>query len=66
MGMGWLATLESPRSTHVFQGSNALWAATAMLDVTRRRAALVVCNDGRSSVLAASAALAERVLGETV
>lgn len=63
MAMGWMATPGSACSTHAFQGSNTFWAATAMLDRRRRRAVLVVCNDGRASVLAKSWALAERLIG---
>ena len=62
MAMGWIATPGSARSTHAFPGSNTFWAATAMLDRRRCRAVLIACNDGRSSVLATSWALAERLI----
>ena len=44
------------------QGSNTFWVATALVDRDRRRAALVVCNDGKRRLLAGTAKLAARLL----
>ena len=44
------------------QGSNTMWAATALVDATMTRTAMVVTNDGRSRVLRRSAELAARLL----
>ncbi len=44
------------------QGSNTFWVATALIDGDRRRAALVVCNDGRRRLRAGTAKLAARLL----
>ncbi len=44
------------------QGSNTFWVATALIDRRRERAVMVVCNDGRRRLLAATAKLAARLL----
>ena len=44
------------------QGSNTFWVATALIDRRRERTAMVVCNDGRRRLLAATAKLAARLL----
>jgi CubicO group peptidase (beta-lactamase class C family) len=44
------------------QGSNRRWVATALVAEDRRRAALVVANDGRSRLLTTGALLAARML----
>jgi CubicO group peptidase (beta-lactamase class C family) len=46
------------------QGSNRRWVATALVAEDRRRAALVVANDGRSRLLTTGALLAARLLRE--
>jgi CubicO group peptidase (beta-lactamase class C family) len=61
MAMGWM---QSPRSlgvSYYMQGSNTLWSATSMLSMDRKRSVLIVCNDGRSSVLEQSVTLALRL-----
>ncbi len=44
------------------QGSNTAWVATALIGSSRDRAALVVCNDGRSRMLAVTGHLAVGLL----
>jgi len=61
MSMGW-GRAELSGLSYGAQGSNVRWSATALMDDTRRRTALIVCNDGRSSVLAQSVSLAQRIL----
>lgn len=61
MTKGW-GRAELPGVSYGVQGSNTAWAASAMLSEDRRRAALVVCNDGRSRVLYKSALLAAELL----
>lgn len=58
MSMGWADASRIAGVGLAMQGSNTSWAATAMMTPDRRRAALVVANDGRTSVLRASARLA--------
>lgn len=58
MVMGWARADRAPGASYGMQGSNTFWAATALLSDDRRRAALVLANDGRTSVLTASARLA--------
>lgn len=58
MSMGWADASRIAGVGLGMQGSNTSWAATAMMTPDRRRAALVVANDGRTSVLRASARLA--------
>lgn len=65
MCMGWMPTPSSVVTTYAFQGSNTMWSTTMMLSRGRDRVSLVACNDGRTSVLMKSAALAERLLGDT-
>ncbi len=61
MSMGW-ASGERLGTSHAMQGSNTMWAATALMDREHSRTALVVANDGRMSVLAGSAHLAAKLL----
>lgn len=61
MGMGWAPVINDGLS-YGAQGSNVRWSATALLDDARQRVAFVVCNDGRSSVLRHSVALAHQLL----
>ncbi len=44
------------------QGSNTFWVATALIDATRERTAMVVCNAGSARVLKRSPELAARLL----
>lgn len=63
MAMGWMQPTASTGIPYVMQGSNTLWAATSMLALDRRKAVLVVCNDGRTRVLNRSVPLAVFLLG---
>lgn len=58
---GWSRT-EIPGTSLAMQGSNTLWAATAVLSENLDRASLVACNDGRTRVVMQSAMLAARFL----
>ena len=51
MSMGWIKPPYLRGSSYSMQGSNTMWAAAALLDHDRERAALVVANDGRRRVL---------------
>lgn len=62
MAMGWAAPQGLPDVALGMQGSNTAWAATAMIDIDRSRMALVITNDGRTSMLRATALLAADVL----
>lgn len=59
--MGWAIPRRSGLALGA-QGSNRRWSATVLIGADRRRAALVVANDGRSRVLAGTASLARRIL----
>lgn len=61
--MGWAdPTDQMPRASAAMQGSNTFWAATGLLDTDRRRAVLLVTNDGRTRVLSGSARFAYDLL----
>ena len=45
------------------QGSNARWVATALIDESRERTAMVVCNEGRARLLKQTPTLALQLLG---
>lgn len=64
MAMGWVPAA-LPGASLGMQGSNTAWVATAMLAEDRRRAALVVCNDGRSRLFAATAVAAAGLVAPT-
>lgn len=64
MSMGW-ASAEAIGARYGMQGSNTMWAATALIDATMSRTAMVVTNDGRSRLLRRSAELASRLLDLT-
>jgi CubicO group peptidase (beta-lactamase class C family) len=64
MSMGW-ASGKDLGATHAMQGSNTMWAATALMDREARLTALVVANDGRTRVLSTSAQLAAHLLKVT-
>ena len=51
MSMGWIKPPYLRGSSYSMQGSNTMWAAAALLDHDRERAALVVANDGRRRAL---------------
>ena len=61
MAMGWAST-QADGASYGMQGSNTMWAATALLDIDKGRAAMVVANDGRTRVLQRSAVLAADIL----
>jgi CubicO group peptidase (beta-lactamase class C family) len=50
-GMGWAVLPASSRASLAQQGCNVRWVATAAISRDRRRAVLVVCNDGRPRLL---------------
>ncbi len=62
MAMGWAPAGGLDGISHGMQGSNTLWAATALIDAGSDRAAMVVANDGRTSLLRRSAHLAASIL----
>lgn len=65
MAMGWApAPRQMPHASAVMQGSNTFWAATGLLDTDRRRAVLLVTNDGRTRVLSGSASFADDLLAQ--
>ena len=51
MSMGWIKPPYLRGTSYSMQGSNTMWAAAALLDHDRERAALVVANDGRRRAL---------------
>lgn len=61
MAMGW-APARFEGATLGMQGSNTYWVATALADLRRRTAALVITNDGRTRNLSRTAALAADLL----
>ncbi|XOV84436.1 MAG: serine hydrolase domain-containing protein [bacterium] len=61
MSMGW-APVELHGMAYGAQGSNLRWSATVLMDDTRQRISLLVCNDGRSRVLRQSVSIAHRLL----
>ena len=62
MAMGWAPAAGLSGVSYGMQGSNTLWAATALIDSKFERTALVVANDGRSRVLSGSAQVAASIL----
>lgn len=63
MAMGWAAVPKGlPGVALGMQGSNTAWVATAMIDTDRSRMALVITNDGRTSMLRSTALLAAELL----
>ncbi len=61
MAMGWGRAVGKGLS-YGMQGSNTMWAASALIDADRERTAMVVVNDGRTRVLFRSAQLAASML----
>lgn len=61
MAMGWAPANLDGVSVGM-QGSNTLWAATALIDARSERAAMVTINDGRTILLRRSALLAASIL----
>lgn len=65
MAMGWAASpKQMPGASVAMQGSNTFWAATGLLDTDRRRAVLLVTNDGRTRVLLGSASATHDLLAQ--
>jgi len=64
MAMGFVSG-ETLGGSYGMQGSNTLWAATALLDHSMKRAALVVANDGRITIVQRTAMLAQQLLNLT-
>ncbi len=62
MAMGWAAADKLAGVSYGMQGSNTFWAATALIDIDFERTAMVVVNDGRTSLLHRSAQLAASIL----
>ena len=62
MAMGWAPAAGLAGVSYGMQGSNTLWAATALIDSNFERTAMVVANSGRSRVLKGSAQLAVSIL----
>jgi D-alanyl-D-alanine carboxypeptidase len=62
MAMGWAKATGLGDVSYGMQGSNTFWSASALLDRSRERAALVACNDGRTRVLRATTMLAAKIL----
>jgi len=60
IGMGWGSA--EPHGSFAMQGSNTMWAATAIFDRDMNTVAMTVANDGRSAALRKSALLALRLL----
>lgn len=62
--LGWAPVRGKVDASFGQQGSNLNWVATAIIDGARERTAMVVCNDGRLSLLRATARLALRLLSD--
>ncbi len=62
MAMGWAPTKSPEIAPFGQQGSNTMWAATALMNPERTRTAMVVTNDGRTRVLLTQAQLAQVLL----
>lgn len=62
MAMGWAQAGNLSGVSYGMQGSNTLWAATALMDAALERTAMVVINDGRTRLLSRSAQLAAAIL----
>jgi CubicO group peptidase (beta-lactamase class C family) len=60
--MGWAPARGIDAVSFGQQGSNTHWVATALLDRHRRRSAMVIVNDGRTTMLARTARLATGLL----
>ena len=59
--MGW-APAELDGVSVGQQGSNTFWVATALIDSSRSRTVMVVCNDGRTRLLTRTARFAAELL----
>lgn len=62
MAMGWAPARLPEGTSYGMQGSNTLWAATALTDPNLERTAIVVANDGRTRLLRRSTQLAASLL----
>ena len=62
MAKGWAKAVGLDGVSFGMQGSNTLWAATALMNADHSRISFVVCNDGRSRILQESAKFAATLL----
>lgn len=62
MAMGWASAGNLDGASYGMQGSNTLWAATAIIDADLERTAMVIANDGRTRLLREAAQLAASML----
>lgn len=62
MAMGWASASGIDGASYGMQGSNTLWAATAIIDMDLERTAMLVANDGRTRLLHKSAQFAASIL----
>jgi hypothetical protein len=60
--MGWAAALGLDDVSLGQQGSNTYWVATALIDGSRSRTAMVVCNRGSARLLKRTPRLAAELL----
>ncbi|HEY6360164.1 MAG TPA: serine hydrolase domain-containing protein [Vicinamibacterales bacterium] len=65
MAMGWAPVHGLEGASFGMQGSNTFWIATAIIDAEFERTAMVVVNDGRTSLFYRTAQLAARILRMT-
>ena len=61
MSMGWIPA-GAAGATHGQQGSNTMWAATALMDLKSGHTAMVVTNDGRSKAISGTVEVARTIL----
>lgn len=62
--MGWAPVRGAAGASFGQQGSNTYWVATAVIDAARERTAMVVCNEGRATLLRRTPKLALQLLAE--
>jgi len=65
MSMGWAVAPARSGGSFAQQGSNTYWVATAMMDRSRERTTMIVCNEGRARLLRKTPHLALRLLADT-
>lgn len=64
MAMGWAPATRLEGASYGMQGSNTMWAATAIIDDAFNRTAMVVVNDGRTRLLSQTTKLASQILAQ--
>lgn len=62
MVMGWAPATDIDGASFGMQGSNTLWAATALIDSNFERTVMVVANDGRTKTVRRSTQMAAHIL----